>query len=116
MNKLVDFSEFQENQSPEFKPKPGTPITLDHAIQMIPQLFTELANQRALIKRLIRDKQMPELLTDEEAAKILGIKPVTLYGWVHQKRISVIKVGKLNMYDSRDIQAFIEQNRVKARV
>lgn len=55
------------------------------------------------------------LLTVQEAAKYLAISPSTLYGWVWQRRIVFVKVGRSLRFDLADLQEFIRANRVPAR-
>jgi excisionase family DNA binding protein len=55
------------------------------------------------------------LLTVREAAKYLAISPSTLYGWVWQRRIAFVKVGRALRFDLADLQEFIRANRVQAR-
>jgi excisionase family DNA binding protein len=56
---------------------------------------------------------MENLLTREEAAKFLGIKPQTLAMW-HSKKthnLPCYKVGRLVKYKKKDLINFIEENR-----
>lgn len=41
----------------------------------------------------------PHLLTPVEAAALLGIKPSTIYSWVHRRLIPFRKHGKLLRFD-----------------
>ena len=54
------------------------------------------------------------LLTTNEAAQILGVKPQTLAYWRCVKRYALpyVKVGKNCRYKRSDIEAFIESRRV----
>ena len=54
------------------------------------------------------------LLTTDEAAQILGVKPQTLAYWRCVKRYDLpyVKVGKSCRYRRSDIEAFIESRRV----
>lgn len=51
------------------------------------------------------------LLSREETAKLLGIKPETLSAWSHHKRynLSYIKIGRLVKYRYSDIMDFIKK-------
>lgn len=56
-----------------------------------------------------------ELVNVNEAARFLAVSPSTLYGWVWQRRISFVKVGRAVRFDISDLQRFIAENRVEAR-
>lgn len=51
------------------------------------------------------------LLTVREAARYLAVSVSTLYGWVWQRRIPFVKIGRALRFDSRDLAAFIEANK-----
>ena len=48
----------------------------------------------------------------DEVSDYIGIKKDTLYCWVSQKRIPYVKMGRRTMFDIRDINGFITDNRV----
>lgn len=52
------------------------------------------------------------LLSIAEAAEYIGIRKETLYCWVSQKRIPYVKMGRRTMFDLRDIETMITDNRV----
>lgn len=54
---------------------------------------------------------MERLLTIHEAARLLGVKPNTLYLWASQKRISHRKIGRLVRFCDRDLEEFIDKSR-----
>ncbi len=54
---------------------------------------------------------MERLLTVQEAAHLLGIKPQTLYLWVAMKRIAHHKVGRLVRFTEADLSDFVERQR-----
>lgn len=51
------------------------------------------------------------LLTIREAAQYLAVSVSTLYGWVWQRRIPFIKIGRALRFDPHDLAAFIEANK-----
>ncbi|MGB7173880.1 MAG: helix-turn-helix domain-containing protein [Candidatus Acidiferrales bacterium] len=51
------------------------------------------------------------LLTIREAAQYLAVSVSTLYGWVWQRRIPFVKIGRALRFDSRDLQVFVEANK-----
>ncbi|MBC7857105.1 MAG: helix-turn-helix domain-containing protein [Pirellulaceae bacterium] len=56
------------------------------------------------------------LLSREEAAELLGVKPQTLAKWVSDGNydLPVVKVGRLSKYRPADVEAFIDRNTVSA--
>lgn len=58
--------------------------------------------------------QSSTLLSREDAAAYLGIRPQTLATWACNKRYSLrfIKIGRRVMYRLTDIEAFIEERTV----
>ena len=50
-----------------------------------------------------------------EAAQFLAVSPSTLYGWVWQRRIPFVKVGRAVRFDVADLERFVTQNRIEAR-
>ena len=61
----------------------------------------------------------PSLLSRQEAAEILGLKPQTLAAWACQngpdRDLPVIKIGRLARYRREDIERFIENGRTAAK-
>lgn len=56
-----------------------------------------------------------ELIGIAEAARLLSVSVSTLYGWVWQRRIPFVKLGRALRFEVSDLQAFVRQNRVEAR-
>jgi excisionase family DNA binding protein len=52
-----------------------------------------------------------KLLTVDEAAQLLGVRPQTLYLWVAQKRIAHRKIGRLVRFRECDLEEFVNQHR-----
>lgn len=58
----------------------------------------------------------PQLLTVEQAAQRLGVKPATLRSWIlRRQKLEVVKVGRLVRISERSIERFIEQNTIPLR-
>jgi excisionase family DNA binding protein len=57
-----------------------------------------------------------QLVNVSEAAQFLAVSPSTLYGWVWQRRISYVKVGRAVRFDMADLERFIAENRIRARL
>jgi excisionase family DNA binding protein len=55
------------------------------------------------------------LLTVRDAAKFLAVSTSTLYGWVYQRKISFVKVGRALRFELDELQKFIHANRFQAR-
>ncbi|MHB8485215.1 MAG: helix-turn-helix domain-containing protein [Candidatus Acidiferrales bacterium] len=51
------------------------------------------------------------LLTIREASQYLSVSVSTLYGWVWQRRIPFVKIGRVLRFDPQDLAAFIEANK-----
>lgn len=55
------------------------------------------------------------LLNVSGAARFLAVSVSTLYGWVWQRRISFVKLGRAVRFDMADLKRFVEQNRIHGR-
>ncbi len=51
------------------------------------------------------------LFTVKEAACYLAVSVATVYGWVWQRRIPFVKIGRAVRFDPRDLEAFIEASK-----
>jgi excisionase family DNA binding protein len=58
---------------------------------------------------------MEKLLSNDEAAKILGISPFSLRGKVYRREVPFIKIGRRTLFSPSDLQAYIEANKVIPR-
>jgi excisionase family DNA binding protein len=70
--------------------------------------------------REIRQQNLPgqseEGLVDiAEATRILAVSVSTLYGWVWQRRIAFVKMGRAVRFEQSVLKEFIRQNRVQPR-
>ncbi len=52
-----------------------------------------------------------KLMTVKEAAVFLAVSTSTLYGWVWQRRIPFVKVGRALRFEWTELQKFIQANR-----
>lgn len=59
--------------------------------------------------------QRPPLMTVKEAARYLSVSVSTLYGWVWQRRIPFIKMGRALRFDRIDLEHFVQANRIEPR-
>ncbi len=55
------------------------------------------------------------LLSIVEASEYLGITKGTLYSWVCQRKIPVVKMGSLNKFDIKDLDQWIEEHKRKTK-
>jgi excisionase family DNA binding protein len=60
--------------------------------------------------------RMPgSLLTVEEAAQRLGVSKYTLRGWVSQRRIPYVKIGRRTLFSPTDLDNLIKTSTVEPR-
>jgi len=55
----------------------------------------------------MKKTQFSRLMSIEELADYLGLKKQTIYNWLHQKKISGIKIGKVWRFDRREIEKWL---------
>jgi excisionase family DNA binding protein len=61
------------------------------------------------------DEVADKLLTPQQVCDRLGIRPKTLYEWVSQKRIEVVKLSaRCNRFRESVIQRMIDERTVEA--
>ena len=58
---------------------------------------------------------MDRLLTVDELAAWLQVKPRTIYQWVHEGYIPVIKLGSLVRFDQASITAWVKKRETQGR-
>lgn len=58
---------------------------------------------------------MNKLLTVDEVAAWLQVKPRTIYQWVHEGYIPVLKLGALVRFDQGSITAWLKKREVPGR-
>ncbi|MFH0912858.1 MAG: helix-turn-helix domain-containing protein [Candidatus Omnitrophota bacterium] len=54
---------------------------------------------------------MSRLMDIDELAEYLRLKRQTLYNWLHQRKISGIKVGGVWRFDRRDIDSWLKSRK-----
>ena len=58
----------------------------------------------------------PRLLTIEQAAEHLGVKPATIRSWIlKREKIEVVKVGRLIRIKESSVHKFIDENTIPPR-
>ena len=58
---------------------------------------------------------MNRLLTVDEVAQWLQVKPRTIYQWVHEGYIPVIKLGALVRFDQTSVMDWLRKREVPGR-
>ena len=56
----------------------------------------------------MKRKRLPRLMTIEELAEYLGLQRQTIYNWLHQKKISGLKIGKVWRFDRKYIDEWLK--------
>jgi excisionase family DNA binding protein len=60
------------------------------------------------------ERSGPHLLTVNKAAECLGVSTSTLYGWVWQRRIPFVKLGRSLRFDQAELEKFVDSHRTPA--
>ena len=55
------------------------------------------------------------LMTIKDAARFLSVSVSTLYGWVWQRRIPFVKVGRALRFERVDLEKFVQVHRYEPR-
>lgn len=58
---------------------------------------------------------MNRLLTVDEVATWLQVKPRTIYQWVHEGYIPVLKLGALVRFDQASVVAWLKKREIPGR-
>jgi excisionase family DNA binding protein len=58
---------------------------------------------------------MDKLLTPQEIADCLGVRPSTIYQWTHQGFIPHVKVGRLLRFRENQVLRWLEDHKEKGR-
>jgi len=54
-------------------------------------------------------KRMSRLMSVEELAQYLGLRKQTIYNWLHQRKISGLKIGKVWRFDRKYIDEWLKK-------
>jgi excisionase family DNA binding protein len=71
--------------------------------------------EQSQICRKAGSEVQQRLLTVQEAAKYLAVSVSTLYGWVWQRRVPFVKIGRALRFDPSDLEAFVDANKHRPR-
>ena len=58
---------------------------------------------------------MSSLMDTDELAKYLKLEKQTIYNWLHQKKISGIKVGHVWRFDKKAINKWLSSHMIEAK-
>lgn len=61
-------------------------------------------------------RKVDRLLTVDEVAAWLQVKPRTIYQWVHEGYIPVIKLGSLVRFDQASVLAWVKKRETPGRI
>lgn len=59
---------------------------------------------------------MKRYISPTELAEYLGLSVQTVYGWIWAKRIPHFKMGKLVKFDLQEIETWMKEKKIEARV
>ncbi|MFI5097242.1 MAG: helix-turn-helix domain-containing protein [Candidatus Acidiferrales bacterium] len=63
----------------------------------------------------MNDHRAETLVTVKEAAQFLSVSVSTLYGWVWQRKIPFVKVGRALRFKMSALENFVQANTYEAR-
>ena len=55
----------------------------------------------------MKKQRFPRLMSVDELADYLGLQKQTIYNWLHQKKITGIKIGKVWRFDRKYIDEWL---------
>jgi excisionase family DNA binding protein len=58
---------------------------------------------------------MENLLDISQLSKILCVKPMTIYGWIHDGNIPHVKLGRLVRFSEKEINEWLEKKKKAGR-
>ncbi|OQX84670.1 MAG: hypothetical protein B6D55_08650 [Candidatus Omnitrophica bacterium 4484_70.2] len=62
----------------------------------------------------MRKKINKRLLSVEEVAHYLNLKKQTIYNWLHNKKITGIKIGKVWRFEKEEIDKWLQKHKMKS--
>lgn len=57
----------------------------------------------------MKTKRIPRLMSVVELADYLGLQKQTIYNWLHHRKITGIKIGKVWRFDREYIDAWLKK-------
>ncbi len=61
----------------------------------------------------MKRKRDRDLMDVDELAEYLGLRKQTIYNWLHKRKISGIKIGKVWRFERDEIKNWLKEHRVK---
>ncbi len=58
-------------------------------------------------------RNFPKLMNVDELAAYLGLRKQTVYNWLHQKKITGIKIGKVWRFERNEIEKWLKSHKIK---
>ncbi len=62
----------------------------------------------------MRKKLNKRLLSVEELAQYLNLRKQTIYNWLHNKKITGIKIGKVWRFEKEEIDKWLQKHKMKS--
>ena len=62
----------------------------------------------------MRKKINKRLLSVEELAQYLNLRKQTIYNWLHNKKITGIKIGKVWRFEKEEIDKWLQKHKMKS--
>ena len=76
-----------------------------------------VADSRAVTASLeANESRLRRLLTVDEVASQLQVKPRTVYHWVHERYIPSIKLGALIRFDQASVATWVKKRETAGRI
>ena len=57
----------------------------------------------------MKAKRIPRLMSVDDLADYLGLQKQTIYNWLHHRKITGIKIGKVWRFDRKYIDAWLKK-------
>jgi excisionase family DNA binding protein len=57
----------------------------------------------------MKESKRQQLMSIDELADYLGLQKQTIYNWLHQKKISGIKIGKVWRFQRQEIEHWLKE-------
>ncbi len=58
---------------------------------------------------MVSKKRITSLLSVDDLADYLGLKKQTIYNWLHQGKISGIKIGKVWRFEKKEVDKWLSK-------
>lgn len=91
----------------------------NHLIVVEKELWEELTglvrDLAAEVRKLVKDRTQPEILTHKEAAAYLGYSSDRLHDLKNDRRIPYSQCGRKISYRLEDLDQFLEEHKVSRR-